>query len=82
MTLVRFHEGAASLRITVDVKAEAREEEVEKLGEAWYLVRVKAPRRKGRANTAVLRLLRRHFGGRARIIRGFTSTRKIVEIEE
>lgn len=72
----------ASLRITVDVKAEAREEEVQKLGEAWYLVRVKAPRSKGRANAAVLRLLRRHFGGRARIIRGFTSTRKIVEIEE
>jgi len=79
---VRFHELVASLRITVDVKAEAREEEVENLGEAWYLVRVKAPRRKGRANAAVLRLLRRHFGGRARIIRGFTSTRKIVEIEE
>lgn len=70
------------MRITVDVKAEAREEGVEQLGEDWYLVRVKAPRRKGRANAAVLKLLQRHLGGRARIIRGFTSKRKIVEIEE
>lgn len=70
------------MRITVDVKAEAREEGVKELGEDWYLVRVKAPRRKGRANAAVLKLLQRHFGGRARIIRGFTSKRKIVEIEK
>jgi len=69
------------LRITVDVKAEARVEGVEKLGEAWYLVRVKAPRKKGKANAAVLRLLQRHFGGRARIVRGFTVTRKVIEIE-
>jgi len=70
------------MRITVDVKAEAHEEEVEKLGEDWYLVRVKAPRRKGKANAAVLKLLRKHFGGNARIVRGLTSTRKIIEIEE
>ncbi len=70
------------MRITVDVKTEAREEGVKELGEDWYLVRVKAPRRKGRANAAVLKLLQRHFGGRARIIRGFISKRKIVEIEK
>ena len=70
------------MRITVYVKADAHDEGVEELEEGWYLVRVKAPRRKGRANLAVLKLLQRHFGGRARIIRGFTSKRKIVEIEE
>ena len=70
------------MKITVDVKAEAHEEKIEKLGEAWYLVRVKAPRKKGRANAAVLKLLRKHFGGNARIVRGLTSTRKIVVIEE
>lgn len=69
------------MRIIVDIKAGAREEGVEELGEGWYLVRVKAPRRKGRANAAVLKLLRRHFGGRARIVSGLTSTRKVVEIE-
>ena len=70
------------MKITVDVKAEAYEEKIEKLGEDWYLVRVKAPRKKGRANAAVLKLLRKHFRGNARIVRGLTSTRKIVVIEE
>ena len=70
------------MRITVDVKAEANEEAVEKLGEDLYLVSVKAPRRKGKANAAVLKLLRKHFGGNPRIVRGLTSTRKIIEIEE
>jgi uncharacterized protein (TIGR00251 family) len=70
------------MRITVDVKAEAHEEEVEKVGEDWYLVRVKAPKRKGKANAAVLKLLRKYFGVNARIVTGLTSTRKIIEIEE
>ena len=69
------------MRITVDVKAGAREEGVEELEEGRYLVRVKAPRKKGKANIAVIKLLQRHFEGRARIVRGFTSTRKVVEIE-
>jgi uncharacterized protein (TIGR00251 family) len=70
------------MRITVDVKADSREESVEELGEGHYLVRVKAPRRKGKANAAVLKVLRRHFGRHAEILSGHTSTRKIVELED
>ena len=70
------------MRITVDVKAGARQEGVEELGEGIYIVRVKVPRRKGKANAAVLRLLRKHFGRPVHIVRGLTSTRKIVEVEE
>jgi uncharacterized protein (TIGR00251 family) len=70
------------LRITVDVKAGAREEGVEKTGEGVYIVRVKAPRRKGKANAAVLHLLRRHLGLPVRIVSGHRSTRKIIEVEE
>ena len=69
------------MRITVDVKADSREESVEELGEGHYLVRVKAPRRKGKANAAVLKVLRRHFGRHVEILSGHTSTRKIVELE-
>ena len=69
-------------RITVDVKAGAREEGIEDLGEGRYLVRVKAPRKKGKANSAVLKLLQRHFGCRASIVSGHTSTRKIIELTE
>ncbi len=70
------------MRITVDVKADSREDSVEDLGEGHFLVRVKAPRRKGKANIAVLKVLRRHFGRHAVILSGHTSRRKIVEIEE
>ena len=70
------------MRITVDVKASSREETVEEDGEGHYVVRVKAPRKKGKANVAVIKLLERHFGRRATIMSGHTSTRKIVEIEE
>lgn len=69
-------------RITVFVKAGSREEKVDDLGEGSYLIRVKAPRKKGKANSAVINLLRKHFGCRAVIIRGHTSTMKIVELEE
>ena len=69
-------------RITVDVKAESHEEGVEDLGEGRYLVRVKAPKKKGKANSAVLKLLQRHFGSRATIVSGHTSTRKIIELTE
>ena len=66
--------------IRVDVKTDAREEGMEKLGEDWYLVQVKAPKKKGKANAAVLNILKKHLNGRARIISGHKSTRKIIEI--
>ena len=70
------------MRITVDVKADSKEDSIEDLGEGHYLVRVKTPRKKGKANTAILKVLRRHFGRHAVILSGHTSTRKIVELEE
>jgi uncharacterized protein (TIGR00251 family) len=69
------------MRITVDVKADSRDESVEDLGNGRYLVRVKAPRRKGKANAEVLKLLRRYFGCRVSMLRGHTSTRKILDVE-
>lgn len=69
-------------RITIDLKAGSREEGIEKLGERWYLVRVKAPKRKGKANAALLKLLGRHFKCNAILVSGHTSTRKIIELVE
>lgn len=73
---------APSLRIIVDVKTDSSEEAVEQTGEGHYLVRVKEPRKKGKANAAMLKLLKKHFGKRAWIVSGHASTRKVVEIEE
>jgi uncharacterized protein (TIGR00251 family) len=70
------------MRITVEVKAGSNKDEVLKGDEGRYIVRVRAQRKKGKANAAVLKLLRKHFGSPARIVTGMTSTIKIVEIEE
>lgn len=67
--------------IEVVVKANAKENKVEKLGENKYSVKLKAPREKGKANVALTKHLSKHFGKRARIISGFTSKHKIVEIK-
>jgi uncharacterized protein (TIGR00251 family) len=65
----------------VDVKVGAKEEGIEELGLGHFLVKVKAPRRKGKANAEVLKLIQRHFSRRASIVRGHTSTRKTIKLE-
>lgn len=68
--------------IKVAVKTDMAEESIEKTGENEYLVKLKEPRRKGKANVALLKLLSRHFNRNARIISGLTSKNKIVELSE
>ena len=68
------------MRITVEVKAGQRADSVEPIEEGRYLVCVKEQRQKGKANQAVLKLLKRHFGRQARLVSGATSTTKIVEL--
>lgn len=68
------------MRITVDVKAGSRQESVEEIDADHYLVTVKEPRQKGKANQAVLKILKKHFGRQARLVSGAKSTTKIVEL--
>ena len=68
--------------ITVDVKPNQREESVEKIDESHYLVQVKAPADKGKANRAVIKLLKKHLGKQVSLVSGHTSSRKIFEVEE
>jgi len=72
----------SSMRIEVEVKASSRIDEVFKVDEKHYIVKVSAPRQKGKANAALLKLMRKHFGRPAIMISGFTSTTKIIEVEE
>jgi uncharacterized protein (TIGR00251 family) len=69
------------MRIIVDVKAESREEGVEKIDDCHYLVRIKEPRKKGKANVAVLKLLKKYLGKQVSLVSGATSTTKIIEVE-
>lgn len=68
------------MRITVYVKASAREEGIEKTTESHYLVKVKAPPKKGKANQAVLKLLKKYFGMQVTLISGANSTIKVIEV--
>ena len=68
--------------ITVDVKTNSHFISLEKLAENHYLVRVKAPAKKGKANMAVLKLLKKHFKNDMKLVRGSTSSRKFFFVEE
>ena len=68
--------------VTVDVKPGQREESVQKISEDHLLVKVKAPASKGKANKAVIKLLKHHFGCQVFLVSGHTSSRKIFEVEE
>jgi len=71
------------MRINVKVKPGAKEECIEKTGETDYFVSVKELPIQGRANEAVLRALSDYFNlpkANFRIVSGFTSRNKIIEI--
>jgi len=70
------------MRITVDVKAGSNRESVELIEEGHYMVHVRAPPRKGKANAAIAKLLRRHLGRPVTLVSGRTSNRKIFEVLE
>ena len=68
-------------RIVVDVKAGSNRDSVELLSEGHYLVHVKAQPRKGKANAAIIKLLRKELGARVTLVAGHTSKRKVFEVE-
>lgn len=68
--------------ITVDVKAGSNRDAVELIEEGHYLVHVKAVPRKGKANAAIAKLLRRHLGRPVALVRGQTNNRKLFEVLE
>ncbi len=45
------------------------------------VIRVRAPPEKGKANLAVVKILSKHYGCRAKIIGGHSSRKKTVELE-
>jgi uncharacterized protein (TIGR00251 family) len=70
------------MKINVKVMTHAMREEVTVQGNE-YTVRVKEPPKEGKGNEAVIRALAKHFRvpkSAVRIVSGFTSHRKIVEI--
>ncbi len=72
------------MKIQVRVKPNSRTEEVSQEGNS-FIVKVKEPPKEGKANQAVVKLLAKHFGvpqGQVRILSGFKSKNKVIEIVE
>ena len=72
------------MKIRVNVKPNSRTEELTYEGND-FTIKVKEPPKEGKANQAVIRLLARHFGvpqNQVRIVSGFKSKNKVVEVVE
>ena len=71
------------MKIELRVIAKAKREEVRKISENTYRIKVTAPPEKGKANKRVVELLSEELGIKKqdiRIVSGETSNRKIIEI--
>lgn len=69
------------MKISVSVKPKSgRSEFIEENGE--YRAYLRAEPEDGKANLELLKLARKHFKKQVRIVRGFTSQTKIIEILE
>lgn len=71
------------MKIAIRVKLRARKESVEKEKDGTWLVAVKALPVAGKANDAVIKAIAKYFGVaplRVRIVSGFSSRRKMMEI--
>jgi uncharacterized protein (TIGR00251 family) len=71
------------MKLFVKVKANAKEEKIEKPKENEFILCVKAPAKEGRANKAVIELLSKYFDtpkSRVTIIKGIKSKNKIIEV--
>jgi len=72
------------VKITVRVKSRAKENKVIIEDAAHYAVYIHAPATEGKANEALIRVLADHFDiaqSRIRIVSGFSSRIKIVDIQ-
>jgi len=71
------------MKIIIKAKPGAKEDKIEKVDEANYIVYVKAPPIDGKANAAIIKLLAHHFDisqSLVEIISGHMARVKVVEI--
>ena len=71
------------MKIFVKAKPLAKEEKVEKIDEANFVVWVKEPPKNGKANKAIAKALALHFNvapSRVNLVSGFSSKKKVFEI--
>jgi uncharacterized protein (TIGR00251 family) len=72
------------MKIQVKVKPNSKTDEVSQERDN-FIVKVKEPPKEGKANQAVIKLLAEHFGvprSQVRILSGFKSRNKVIEVAE
>jgi len=78
------------MKIRVKIKPNSEEQSVEKISpdlfseegfEGLYFVKLKSLAEDGRANLELVKVLSKYFGTEVKIKSGFTSRKKIVEVE-
>ena len=73
------------MKISIRVKPNSKESQIEEIGPNRLLVKVKAPPRENRANQEVMEILSKHFQvprSRISILSGLKSKKKVVKIED
>lgn len=71
------------MKILVKAKPQAYEEKVEKIDDTHFVVHVKEPPVNGLANKGIAKVLAEYFKvsqSRVKVVKGFTSKQKVVEI--
>lgn len=72
------------IRLNVKVHPGARNQEIQKIGEREYTVRILSPPAEGKANKEVIAVLASHFHlppSRVKILKGQKSRQKVVVLE-
>lgn len=71
------------MKIFVKVKLKAKEEKVEKINDNHFVIKVKEPAEKGKANQAVIKIIAKYFkvsSSQVVMLSGLKSKNKILEI--
>lgn len=69
------------MRVNVKVKPNSPSQKIEKISENEYIVFLKKPPEKNKANIELMKLLRKHFGTEVKLLKGKTSKNKIIEVK-
>ncbi|MFH1452159.1 MAG: DUF167 domain-containing protein [archaeon] len=69
------------MKIEVKVKINSKEQKITKITEDKYIIKLKSKPTDNKANTELIKLLKKHFKRDIRILRGKTSRNKIIEVK-
>ncbi len=74
-----------TMEITVHARPKARIEDIQRDEDGTYVIHVREPPDKGKANKAIIKVISRHFNvpvSKVSITRGATSSTKVIRIDD